>query len=73
MDSFESKHNYLMLLSLFKLMKLFGSCTGPSSGHKVYNRSILDTYILFYGSHYFIYDSLLSYMSCDLKMAQCKG
>ena len=35
--SFESKHNYLMLLSLFKLTTCFGPCTGPSSGHKIYN------------------------------------
>ena len=35
--SFESKHNYLMLFSLFKLTTCFGPCTGPSSGHKIYN------------------------------------
>ena len=34
--SFESKHNYLTL-SLFKLTTCFGLCTGPSSGHKIYN------------------------------------
>ena len=33
--SFESKHNYLVLLSLFKLTTCFGPCTGPSSGHKI--------------------------------------
>jgi hypothetical protein len=35
--SFESKHKYLMLLSLFKLTTRFGLCTGPSSVHKIYN------------------------------------
>jgi len=35
--SFESKHKYLMFLSLFKLTTCFGLCTGPSSGHKTYN------------------------------------
>ena len=35
--SFESKHNYLMLLSSFKLTTCFGPCTGLSSGHKIYN------------------------------------
>jgi len=34
--SFESKHNYLKLLSLFNLTTCFGLCTGPSSGHKIY-------------------------------------
>jgi len=34
--SFESKHNYLMS-SLFKLITCFGLCTGPSSGHEMYN------------------------------------
>jgi len=34
-DSFESKHNYLMLLYSVKLT-CFGPCTGPSSGHKIY-------------------------------------
>ena len=34
--SFESKHNYLMLLSLFQLTTCFGLCTRPSSGHKIY-------------------------------------
>ena len=37
MGSFESKHNYFMLLTLFKLTTCFDSCTGPSSGHKIYN------------------------------------
>ena len=35
--SFESKYNYLILLSLFKPTTCFGLCTGPSSGHKIYN------------------------------------
>jgi len=35
--SFESKHKYHLLLSLFKLTTCFGPCTGPSSGHKIYN------------------------------------
>jgi len=34
--SFESKHNYLILLSLFQLTTCFGLCTGPSSGHKIW-------------------------------------
>jgi len=34
---FESKHDYLMLLSLFKLTTSFDLCTGPTSGHKIYN------------------------------------
>ena len=33
--SFESKHNYLMLLSSFKLTTCFGPCNGPSSGHNI--------------------------------------
>ena len=37
MGVFESKHNYLMLLSLFKLTTCFGPCTRPSSGHKIYD------------------------------------
>ena len=36
-SSFESKHNYLMLLSSFKLATCFGPCTDPSSGHKIYD------------------------------------
>ena len=36
-SSFESKHGYLKLLSLFKLTTCFGRRTGPSSGHKIYN------------------------------------
>jgi len=32
-----SKYNYLMLLYFFKLTTCFGPCTGPSSGHKIYN------------------------------------
>jgi len=35
--SFESKHNCLILLSLFQLTPRFGLCTGSSSGHKTYN------------------------------------
>ena len=35
--SFETKHNCLMILSLFKPTTCFGPCTGPSSGHKIYN------------------------------------
>jgi len=35
--SFESKHNYIMLLYLFKLTTCFGLCTGSSSGHKIFN------------------------------------
>ena len=34
--SFESKHNYHMLLSLFKPTTCFGPFTGQSSGHKIY-------------------------------------
>jgi len=34
--SFESKHNYLVLLPLFKLSTCFGPCTGPSTGYKIY-------------------------------------
>ena len=36
-SSFESKHNYLMLLCLFKLTTCFGPRTGPSSRHTIYN------------------------------------
>jgi len=35
--SLESKQNYPVLLSLFKLKTSFGPCTGPSSGHKIRN------------------------------------
>jgi len=36
--SFESKHNCLMLLPLFKLTTCFDLSTGPYSGHKICNR-----------------------------------
>jgi len=35
--SFQFKHNYLILLPLFKLTACFGLCIRPSSGRKIYN------------------------------------
>ena len=56
--SVESKHNYLMLLSLFNLT-CFGLYTGPSSGHKIYNQGDYTVCIIktAYDSHCFISDS----------------
>jgi len=44
--SFESKHNHIMLLPLFKLTTCFGPCTGPSSGHKIYKFIIIINIII---------------------------
>ena len=70
--SFESKQNYLTLLSLFELMSCFVLRTGPSSGHKIY---ITDETIQCGSSLFYLWFTLYSLLNCvcDLKMTQCKG
>ena len=43
---FWSRHNCLMLLTLFKLTTFFGLCTGPSSGHKMCNWGTCTVWII---------------------------
>jgi len=64
--------------SLFKLATCFGPCTVPSSGHKIYTWGEYTAWLInihistLFHSWITLY-ILLNYMSCDLKMAQCKG